>query len=584
MNKLKLYINRISEKTAAFSARKKYRIITATTMAVLYFSIFIFMVDTRGLINVEYGSDAWDYQSIAVNYAKGHGFHVSGRLEPIETYRFGHLDQGVEEKQELLAGIPNIHRPPLYPLTIGFIYRIFGVNPALVVVLQLLLLCLTAAALCLIGFLLAGNKGFWAGVLAGLIFMCTKYSMAEVFLPGQAFTVFLIAVFVFVTEHFFRKPTPWGAALSAFVLSISLLFHGSMILVPGFMGMYFIVKLFKYGFQKNLTTFFVFSAVLFFALLPWHLYAYKTLRILKNDAAVIVKTITDTTKTQTDKEAYILKRTSAYGALLMPRKEFSSNDIRLINDSLIPLVKDKGVLFTGISETTMPFYNVALLQEIIDAPDYFLLFLSVTKNMAMDCHNEFIDNGFANPAWRYDSASFYATDGMADKISFLRVFNFYKHYPSSITAIANAKINAAYSYSLYLKIFIVFFIVVVLAKSFPSQKRSLMALVFFLTLLWFFVVFRPLSLTAFLLMAFLVIYASAHKMAKGIPMSFVFILYNLFIFTVIALGNNRYIEVLDPIIIYCAVYMLIHSLSLILPKGKSTLLPTGITNENAGYN
>jgi hypothetical protein len=43
----------------------------------------------------EFGGDVWEYQSIAVNFARGHGFPVFGGVEQFGVYRFG----GGQDKQ-----------------------------------------------------------------------------------------------------------------------------------------------------------------------------------------------------------------------------------------------------------------------------------------------------------------------------------------------------------------------------------------------------------------------------------------------------------------------------------------------------
>jgi len=545
----------------SFSNNHKYRWFVSCLLFFVLFFIFSFKVNLSNKINVQFGSDEWDYQTIAVNFACGHGFHVTGSLEKPEVYKFGNVDNGTYEKLELLKGITDIHRPPLYPLFIGLVYKLFGVNPYLIVIFQLLLLCIVAAGLPLLGYFLWQNKGFYSGIISGVIFIIFNYRMADVFLPGQAFTVFWIFIFIYIAEKFLKAKTPLWAALMGFVFALSLLFHATMILVVGFIGIYLLLD-FKNGEKwaktKNLLAFCV---VVFVTLLPWHLFAFKTLKVLKHDASVVLSIALDTTLTFNKKTQQIAKYAPKYGQSLMPQKEFTDSEIKKINDSLIPDVKNKGTYFNNIKTTTIDFYKIALSQEIIDAPDYFPIILSSAKNWAMDCHNEYINKGYLNPEWRYNANSFYNNDNLKNRNSFIRVYSFYKNNPKLIFILIYKKINVAlnrfgfikYFFVLFIFYHVLFYLISSGIKKYNILILSLISVLFFILLISYQHNITPLLLMYVCGLGILFF----RKQIVSLPLSFNWIFFNLVIFSCIAFGNSRYFEVLNIFfILLCVLYAL----------------------------
>lgn len=68
-------------------------------LATVYFAIF--RTQTVYDAEVRFGGDIWEYQSMAVNFAKGHGVNkFGGSYEEWETYRFTTWDkQTLEQKR-----------------------------------------------------------------------------------------------------------------------------------------------------------------------------------------------------------------------------------------------------------------------------------------------------------------------------------------------------------------------------------------------------------------------------------------------------------------------------------------------------
>lgn len=529
------------------------RLRLASVFSFLLFSVFLFKVNLSDRVDVQYGSDEWDYQAIAVNFATGHGFHIAGHYEKPEVYKFGQVEPGTFEKQELLKGIPNIHRPPLYPLVLGVVYKIAGIHPSAVVILQLFLLCLAAASLPLLGFKLLKTKGFIAGLMSAAVFISFNYKMAEIFLPGQAFTVFFICAFIYVTEHFFRKRTPLAAGASACILGISLLFHATMILVAGFIGIYLIFSLFRQNNKYEFLNLSVYICVLLLVLLPWHLYAYKTLHILKKEAAVTLSLSLDSTRTVEEKAKVLAVSAPHYGLHLMPQRTFSQNAYKVVTDSLLPATRNKGAFFNNIDSAGIDFFRVALLQEILDAPDYFPVFLSITKNMAMDCHNEYITLHQPIQTWRIRPESYYNNDGRNGRISFIRVFYFYRDNPGLIVPLLLYKINVSLRYSTFLKLFFLLCFFLFIIEYYRQSKYKLIPALILGAVIAVLIIAGQNWLTLLLLIIYILLsiyYARATQAIFRVPLSFNYVFFTLLIFSVIAMGNQRYFEVLNLFFVF----------------------------------
>lgn len=183
----------------------------------------------------EFGGDVWEYQSIAVNWALGHGFPVFGGIEAFATYRFG-LDQDKQDP-ELLARFEaagaasrdtpqyTFYRAPLYPLFLGTIYRLYGVSPAAAKRVQVCILAAIAACLPLLGFMHWRWHGLLGSVLAGDVLL-ERYQR----LPGYLITENLIMLWAFLFLVAFAIWHRRRNAATAIVLGVVI---GTGLLVKG---------------------------------------------------------------------------------------------------------------------------------------------------------------------------------------------------------------------------------------------------------------------------------------------------------------------------------------------------------------
>ena len=71
--------------------REKEAFTNSWTFITLFFCLYIPLYLASGFSDTAYfGGDTLEYQSTAVNFAKGHGIVKIGNIEDFECYEFGH--------------------------------------------------------------------------------------------------------------------------------------------------------------------------------------------------------------------------------------------------------------------------------------------------------------------------------------------------------------------------------------------------------------------------------------------------------------------------------------------------------------
>lgn len=205
-------------------------------LAALYFACF--HPYTSFTDTAFFGGDTWEYQSMGVNLAYGHGVSMWGGIESFETYAFADEEWNRQYGQYNATAYRNMrvefartgerggdmdtNRMPLYPLFIGAVYKIFGVHPLILKNIQLLLLALMAAGLPLLGFLWWKEKGMIAGLLAGVPVVALTIRFTDVILV-EMLAAFMLFLFVLGTAFYERRPGPQRAILVGLLCGLCLL-------------------------------------------------------------------------------------------------------------------------------------------------------------------------------------------------------------------------------------------------------------------------------------------------------------------------------------------------------------------------
>lgn len=221
------------------------------------------------------GGDTWEYQSIAVNYAKGHGFPIFGGMESFATYKMPIASPGESFDNNYSQfmkskGNNDFYRTPGYPFFLGILYKIYGISPQKARVAQLFMLILIASFLPFIGYHYWSMLGFFGGLPAGILFMERYYGRANDLLtePLIMFSLFLL-VLAFIFHE--KKANIISSLLSGIMLGLCLLVKGSVIFLPPLFLVYFIFRLINK--KEKAVNVGIFMIAVIVTVLPWSLFA-----------------------------------------------------------------------------------------------------------------------------------------------------------------------------------------------------------------------------------------------------------------------------------------------------------------------
>lgn len=233
----------------------------------------------------DFGGDIWEYQSMAVNFAKGHGIARFGGVEDFSVYAFK------TDAEELMAwggivaadrehflrsgengGVVWFFRPPGYYLFLGMIYKIFGISPLIARHIQLLLLAIVAASLPWIGLRYWGRLGFVSGLIASPIAIASNYKFSE-FLYTENLTTFVVFFIVFTYALFEARRTVPRALLVGIALGAGLLGKASLLFIPLLLGIVLLLRWFRTKRRLDLLHLCVLTIACVIVVAPWSLYA-----------------------------------------------------------------------------------------------------------------------------------------------------------------------------------------------------------------------------------------------------------------------------------------------------------------------
>jgi len=234
--------------------------------------------------------DNWEYQSMAVNFAKGHGIHKCGGLEPFETYKFVRGEPHRIDSY-MKMNFYGFTREPGTPLFAGLIYKMVGIYPIVVKKVQFFMMIFIAAFLPWIGYKFYGKTGFFAGLIGGPIFFLNIYMYTLSLLTESliTFSAFLITVSFIFYEN---KKNILTSAFIGFCIAIALLIKSLFTFVPILVFIYFGWQFWKTRQKSYIYQGIALFAVLIITILPWSIYASarsdKNITIVHPDRSYIV--------------------------------------------------------------------------------------------------------------------------------------------------------------------------------------------------------------------------------------------------------------------------------------------------------
>jgi hypothetical protein len=564
---LKKIAQLLISKFSRLDIEKKYtRLLFSLILCLILYIIFFNNTDFTG-ISLEIKESST--QTIAVNFAHGHGFPKSGFIEDFEDYNITRYHPTGDLSYSYLneyKGAYIYHYPPIYELFIGSFYYLFGVNPLLLKQIQLLILIITISFLPILGFKLANKLGFWSGLISAPIVLYKYAALANHLEPHV-----LIILFLFALAYLFQKLILEGKhyklIIIGLILSFIILTQLTLILLPVFTILYLFFKLIIKPTRKAFFSFLILLASFIIPVSIWSLYASNHLNvnlIHENSFAKVHNTLLN--RNFNNKDVSILEGLEGYCNI-------KSSEC-IINDGgwVGPLSVYENDLVDNIVAISL-LYNEKIILTTKSAPE--LLFMA---------HNEYCENGNPNTEWTRHSDSYYKNDNQSLS-PYIRVFLFYINHPKQLFTGSINKIYNGFSSFIFFIIAIWIYIINMLfhfldplfRKKNPKVLKYFKILISIILLATVFTVIKInfilfyFTLIALFIIIFIKLFNGNIKQIIT-PEIFIITLLSLLFFVISTFGLERYVIILDFIFVYQAIFSLAY-----FSFNKDNYLPTSNT-------
>lgn len=218
-------------------------------VVILILTVF-FLSNSKDFNNeVNFVVDSSEYQILGVNFYKTNQLNLMGFYGDISDYKFDFrlYDDEVLPTSKLFFEIPvyfkdnkYYFRDPGYPFFIGCVYKLFGVNPIAVKIIQVLLLFMSIMILPLIYKNFFGQKGRSLAISASVILFLISFNYTQLFL-SETLQIFLMTL----SLYFFSRKSLFNLAIACLVFSLIILIKATVYPLVPFMCLFILLKLFK---------------------------------------------------------------------------------------------------------------------------------------------------------------------------------------------------------------------------------------------------------------------------------------------------------------------------------------------------
>jgi len=344
--------------------------------------------------------DVLDYHFLATNFAFTDRFPVTGYLMDTSVYKIKY-DRDISsiylEMFRQNGPVTSFMRPPLVPLIVGCMYKVFGYKYYFNLRLNILLLSLVVALMPVVGFFNWGRPGYWSGVVGAFLFLKSAHDHwflntmgIDVFSAFSFFLVFAIGSYADRKEKLFYYAI-WGISIG-----LSLLIKPILTILPivyaGFM-------LIKYRLPAAKKILMMFAGILL-AVLPWTVYINCVQR-----------------NTMAEREAWCAKVAAGTGKL-----ELTKENVNLLSESKDILNKSETILVR-----TMWMYH--------SRTTGFIFITNSFGDGFLNLNNEFCNSAGIHYEWMFVRSSFYRSHCSDSQPAIIKILSFYYHNPSFIYSI-----------------------------------------------------------------------------------------------------------------------------------------------------
>jgi len=255
-------------------------IVFLSLLTLIYFGVFLKYSSFSNAVTLS--DDSWEYQVMAVNFAKGHGLQRLAMLEPFDTYKFNKALVDAASLNNLqkspIYKVDTYHTPG-YAVFLGLIYKIAGINPYAAKAVQLFILCFVASFVSYLLYVLWQWRGLLSGIAGGFVFLISHYTSAGSIM-SEVLLVFISFLLMALVVGFNKKPSYFLSILTGLIMGVSLLVKGMIIFVPVLFLGFLLVRFFKSKdrfLKQNILLVFLFFVL---TILPWSIYASNVNRFL----------------------------------------------------------------------------------------------------------------------------------------------------------------------------------------------------------------------------------------------------------------------------------------------------------------
>ncbi|MFH1319477.1 MAG: hypothetical protein ABII90_02335 [Bacteroidota bacterium] len=542
--------------------QRNFKIAFALSLVVIYFAIFSQIANFTDTALLS--SDTWSYQSIAVNFTKGNGFHRSGKIEKFEEYKFAcNYNPKYFNIFNTYTGIVDIHRNLGYPLFLSMVYKVFGISPLIAKHIQLLLLIIVAAFLPWIGYCFWKSPGFFSGLIASPLFIAQNFRISELIM-SESLLIFTIFLMVFSYIYFESRKNFATSIILGLTFGISMLVKGSLVFIPFLFFSYLLIRFYKTRENRIIKNLLITLTFFVLPIIPWTTFVNIQKSSIKNTLMQIKTVLLNNDLSLYDKGILLDSISPQLGRGFLSDRDLLPEEKRVLLDSILPAIKRNGYKLTDT--IINPVIKLALLKKIMTGSSFDILRVLGRKHYALDGHNEYVSGNGGSSEWRINKDSFYNNDNMGDASSICRIVNFYRYHPLLIFKLMWNKINSGFSHFKYLWVILILFIVETL---FRYSSKLLTKTLFYrvsgiivlpLVLL---PVYYPIednnyfSLALLMLVALLIVLISKGKQTIfNAPAIFYFVFINFVLITIFSTGEKRWTQVMDFIIVLSAIHYL----------------------------
>lgn len=569
---------------------RKAALFSALLMCVYFMAFGVFNTYTD---SVPLSGDSWEYQTMGVNLARGHGVQRLSLLEPFADYKFDTQEVDSESLYNLKISpyyIVDTYRTPAYSLFLGLVYKLFGLNPSIVKVIQLLLLCFVAAFSAWLFYRLWQFKGMCAGLAGGVIFLLNYNHLAHDIMT-EVLLIFFSFLLVSLAVIYEENKSLLTASLLGLVCALALLTKGMLIFVITFYLIYQMILYFRTKEKKVRGSIRMLFAVFVLGLLPWTIYASYINKFMLIEPISKTQIITATSRVEAIfgntviDENNIVNVVGDINEIYYSNKYWDENRYIFVKDfvqkhpgvvkqtyaTVIDFVKKEINQFykAHLSYMAVPWFNKQYLYVNLKG---FTVLSIQARTLLLESNNEHGTDGGWHPEARHES--YYYKNDNKNQPAFFRVINFYMHHPEMILKIFPAKVHTGFKNFFLAQLFCLLVIFMNIVK-----KRKHILAVLLLIIPLFLILTRQFPSLLIIIVSGATVLAIFKYLYKknpyelNMPRIFNLFLLNTLLITVVFYGLDRFTLITEFLVIPVSVMYLVCLLK------KTLREDTGIINK-----